>query len=106
MPSPVKTKPKKLRYLTTSVRDYYSLNDLEMWLSQLHIAMEDAVKERDTVKAFAASQNIVLVTREIEKLRDKKEAHTLKFKMRNIITHATSGNLSPEEALEKLNELV
>ena len=106
MPKPTKVKGKKLKYLTTSEREYRSMQDLEMWLNQLFHNMDSAVKEKDTTKAFAASQNIVIVMREMEKLKDRKEAQTIKFKMRNILTHATSGNMDVEEALEKLKEWV
>ena len=87
-------------------REYHTRQDLDMWLEQLHVRMEDAVKAKDAMQSQACAYNIVHVMREVEKLKADRENGLLKFKLRDIIRHAESGNLSPEDALERLKKLV
>lgn len=92
--------------LRASTHWYETNVDLENYLKLLHKEMAEATARSDSILGQATAYNIIHVMREIERDKYEKETRALQFKLRDIVTHATEGNLSPKEALEKLRKLV
>ena len=68
--------------------------------------MADAAARNDSARAQATAYNIIVVMRELERDKFEKETRGLHFKVRDIVLHATEGDLSPKEAIERLKKLV
>ena len=110
MPKPTitdgKGKPRKIKYLSVSTRDFHTIHDLEMMLEQLHESLKEAVDKKDAVRVQAFAYNIIHTMREIEKIKAERAKTALQFRVRDIVTFTAQGGMTPEEALEKLKKLV
>lgn len=85
---------------------YDNKTDLGAYLKLLHKEMAEAAQRNDSTRAQATAYNIIAVMREIEREKFERETHSIQFKLRDIITHATEGDMKPKEALEKIRKLL
>lgn len=105
-PRNVFSPPRKIAIMRVFTHEFRRTEEIERYLKKLHEELKEAVEKGDSAKSQATSYNIIHIMRELEAIEHEKRLKKLKFQLRDIVTHATQGNMDRKEALEKIKDLI